>query len=1246
VNRLSQPPRTARIFDAGDRHVTGRESAKDSVESQRGSAQRTVLIVVAALALLVLGVAFFLRGGETKPPAAITNAGVGALASNATDLAANTADTPLATSDELAARHSGTVAGVRLSGPGKLDGRVLERATSNGIGGVRVDLLPVPPAGAAFLGRMLRMSGMGDEMSQRILPVAVALTSADGSFHFQGVRQGTYYLDARGEYHVPDSVVRARVLASGAGGPIDVFVNAGGRVVGRVLTPDGKPAIAAKLVLVPGPSNFLTTARSGDLRWLETLSAKDGTFQIGGVPPGSGFEITCSGAGFALSHALDIEVKAGQDTQVVVQTRIGGVVVGRVMSNVEGKDPVPLAEAHLGAVPRGLRNLRCVEDVLEATHCTTAADGSYVMRNVPPGEVDLIAIAWEHLPAVGARAALADGAQIQATDIVLSKGPMVKGRVVDTQGNPVPGVQTRWNLVNWKNFQFDFSFAPLMMAAVKGLDLPKTDADGRFFAGAIAGEPDYSIDFTKAGFVDQEFKWNPARDGAEITVVMRRGSAVEGVVMDAEKAEPVTSFTITGGDRVDTEPDAPGSKNPFSGGLLIEDKGGRFKLDSVKPGMASLTFSAPGFLTKTIENIEVKEGESTRGVIVNLTPGGIVRGRVLDAAGNGVAGAQVLATSGRGGAMDVEEERQRARERRNRRGNGPPRGMFGGGGMGGGSGADMLPPGMMAYAASMGLLGDKTVLTNKEGAFEITGVAPGTFKVLAFHRDHTSAASTDLTMPETGALEGVVVTLPKGGGVQGIVHDRRGAPVGDELVIAFSPAAFDPNSASASGGLYQGHSNKDGQYDIQHVAPGSYFLVATRGDEELNPMSFMGTMNFDLVTVPPDETVKFDLVDSSAGACKVFGVVTYKGEPVSRGNLSAISYDTDNLLGVEFKAAKMMDGGRYEFAGLAPGEYQLNLDGSGPQVRMTLDVPDQPELRVDLALPEGGLEGKVVDDATNQPISGCEVVIRSTEKMEGQGLLGSFLSREGRASRDTSDDKGLFSFERLAGGEYEVTVRGPKRGDTKGKYAPADAVRVKIDDNRTEHGFVVRLQSSLALKGQIVDARKQPIAGATVLVSLQKGGYDLLERAKSDAAGHFEVNGLSPGTYKATATIDGYADGTTNNIKIERNGKLVETEVVMQKGALVSVRIYQSNGAPASGARAELKALKGENTTDPANAGKALQGLFTGEGAADANGRIDLGRYLPGEYRLDAQRGFSKATNPKVVIPAGQDEVELRIDLP
>ena len=48
--------------------------------------------------------------------------------------------------------------GVRLSGPGRLSGRVLDRATGAGVEGTAVELLPLPPAGKEFFGRADRKS--------------------------------------------------------------------------------------------------------------------------------------------------------------------------------------------------------------------------------------------------------------------------------------------------------------------------------------------------------------------------------------------------------------------------------------------------------------------------------------------------------------------------------------------------------------------------------------------------------------------------------------------------------------------------------------------------------------------------------------------------------------------------------------------------------------------------------------------------------------------------------------------------------------------------------------------------------------------------------------------------------------------------------------------------------------------------------------------------------------------------------
>ncbi len=1194
---------------------------------------------------------WFLRGDGGAQPVAVSGSGARGPSDAGVELASSSQAGSSTELERDPARSGAFAVGVRLPGPAKLDGHVIDRATGAGVPNVRVELLPVPPAGAVFLGRMLRVTGMGEEMSHRVRPIATALTDSLGAFRFQGVRQGTWYVEARGDYCVPESVVRARVVASGAGGPLDVYVLPGGRVLGTVLLPDGKPARGAQVAFVSGPGNFFTTALSGDVRWIEVVTDENGRFTVAGVPPGSGYEVTATGAGFCISHALDVAVKAGADTNVVVQTRVGGTISGRVVSEVAEGEPVPLAGAHLGAVPRGLRNLRCVEEILEQTHAVTGADGTYVMRGVPPGEVDVLAIAWEHLPKVGARVAIADATPSEASEIRLAKGALVRGRVVDANGAPISGVTPKWNMVDWKNFQFDLSFAPLMLAAVKGLDLPKTDADGKFWAGPIAGKPDYSIDFTKPGLVDQEFKWNPERDGSEITVVMRRGSSVEGVVMDALRSEPVTSFTITGSDRVDMEGEAPGSKNPYTGGLLVEDQGGRFKLDAVVPGKATFTFSAPGYQSKTLGDIDVAEGQPTRGVIVKLTPGGTVRGKVVDAKGEPVPGAQVIAMDEGGGmgARDSRTERDRARERRRGGRNAGFNMLFGGDASATGN---VFPPGMMAYAAGLGLLGDRVKSTNQKGEFELTGLQ-GKFKIAAFHRDHTAAQSEEVSVDESTNVDGVVITLPQGGGVKGIVRDRLKNPVPGEIVVAVSPASMGSNTVSAGAGLYQAHSDASGAYLIEHMAPGSYFLVATRGDEDLNPMSFFGNWNFDLVTITAGEMLTQDVIDSSAAACKVYGIITYKGQPIERGNLSAVTFDTDNLLGVEWKAARMLGDGKFEFAGLAPGEYQLNLDNNGPQVRMPLEVLDVPEMRVELRLPESGLAGTVIDENTKAPIAGSQVQLRSTEKVQASGMLGALISSEGRAVNQRSDEDGKFEFERLSPGEYLLVARPPSTppksadGASETRYAASEPVRVRIEENRTERDVVVALQAGLTLEGTVVDAQKSPVSGATVYVRQQGGATNAVEQAITGKLGRFKTTGLSPGLYRVTVTAQGFADGTLSDVKLERGtSKPADVEIVVQKGVHVIVRVFAPGGAPASGARGDLFPLQGDRTNDPASAGKAIQNLFSGEGASDESGRIDMGRYMPGEYRLEVQRGFSKAADPRVVLKAGEDEVELRIDLP
>ena len=1188
-----------------------------------GSASRNVLLLVLVAGAILVALALLLKDA--------TPASSGGAAPGAADRAEPSSEVALSQGPE-APRSSlegnaprsgaGDGLGVRLAGEGKLEGRVIDRASGAGVAGVRVDLMPLPPAATTLVERILRLVNFGPEIPGRVRPVAAVLTAEGGTFAFAGVRPGSWFLEARGPFHAPDSAVRARVAPSGSGGPLEVPVRRGGRVVGRVIAPDGKAASSSRVFLMGGPGRFLEDVASGDLRLFESECDGEGAFAFDGVPAGAGYDLSASDDRFAVSHLLDVTVLAGQETSVELEARAGGTIVGRVLGSRGTEAAEPVAGAHVAAVPRGLRDLLLVGEILAATHCVTAADGTFTMRHVPPGEVDLAAVAPGHLPGLGGRAAVADLATVTAEDIVLTPGTMVRGRTVDSAGQPIAGVLVRWQPLEGVGGLDDFNFAQFLTQAIPGFVFPTTDADGRFEAGPMAGSPPYSLDFIKVGWKEEHEEVDEERTKTEITVVLHRGGSVEGIVVDAGTSEPVKSFTVTTSGVIDTQAGVPGRWNPFTGGQLFEDEAGRFRLESVEAGKARLFVDSPGYAEGRIE-VDVVEGQTTRDVKIELHPGGVVRGIVVDEEERPVPGAHVVSVAektDRSGGMDGPGEVMRE--------------------------IDSMPSALMGYAAGLGLLAHREAVSGADGRFELEGVETGEFHLRAFHREHAWGVSPKLTMTPGGTIEGARVEMHVGGGVEGTVTDRYGRPVASDVVVALAPMAFGGMGNDRSmGALYQGFTDAKGAYRITHMAAGSYFLVVTRGDEALNPMSFLGRLNFDMVTVPEGQVVKYDLVDTTSGGCRVSGLVLDGGRPVTEGMLQAMGFEGGGALGIDMKMARLSSDGHYEFPGLAPGRWQLSLqDVEGPDVRMVLEVPDQPEYRVDLTLPEGGLEGSVIDDSTNEPVADAFVTVRALGAPKVKGLLSLAMRGETGTSRTQSSDTGLFRFSRLCEAEYEVSVRPPSNKDSGKKWAPPEPLVVRVREGRIERGCVLRLSPPLTLTGAVKGSSGEPLEGARVLLRRQDRAEARPERVRTDANGRFEIGGLAPGVYLASASAKDHAGSTVRDIQVE--GKDSQVEIRLQPGVVVTVRVYGSDGQPVTGARATLLRSDSENAMDAADADRVLEGLFKGEGASDVEGRIEMGRFLPGEYRLEVQRGAATATRPKVRIDSDRDEVELRADLP
>jgi hypothetical protein len=1189
-----------------------------SPSSSRRSPLRLRLVALAALGLgLLLWLAAPWRAGP-----AVQGRGATAAAAAIPSAELRTPSAAAVTANALApstprAAVGGPGPGVRLAGRGRLEGRAVELVGGAPVADAEVRLLSLPPALSTLAQRALDLAAFDPTFRSRVLPIATARTDADGHFAFAAVREGRYFLEARGERHVPHAAEMVRVTASGQGGPVVVFLRQGGGVRGQVVDVAGNSVGRGTVALYQGTGGALEAARRGDAVFFERPVGSDGRFEFAGVPPGEGYELSVHGSGLVLSHAADLAVRAGAVTEARVVLREGGRVRGRVLAarGAEGSLE-PAGGALVAAVPRGLRDLGFVRAVVDRTLTHSAADGGFELRGVPPGEVDVVAwLAGLH-PGHRAGLSVAPGGLAEAGELELQDGPLLRGTVVDGSGAPLAGVRVRYELVDWRTLEFDFSLAPLLYQAVDERVFPVSDAAGRFTAGPFPGRAPHDLFLLGDGFALERRRYDPERDGAEVTFRLSRGGAVEGIVLDAETAAPVTSFGLSSSARIDLRAEEPSGLNPFAQVVEVEHPEGRFRLEPLRAGSLELSVTAPGYLPFRTAPIELEEGGEYRGLVVALERGLELGGRVVDGAGAPVPGARVVPLDGRGRPLGPTGAG---------RDDLPPTRLLG----------DLLQLAPLDLSVGLGLLGERGASTDAEGRFLLRGLPAGTLRLLATERGHAPTEGPTVELAAGAPAAPVEIVLRRGGSLVGRVLDRFGEPVAGALVFAATPPE---RNRGGRGGLYQGRSGADGRYAIEAMAPGSYVVSTTRADEAQNPLSFLGTLTFDLVTVPGEGQVELDLLDSSAAATRVFGTVRAGGVALGNGALFAADYQSDNLLGVDFKVARVGGAGEYQFPGLAPGDYRFTYQNGDGEVTLSAAVPDAPEFRLDLDLPAGRLGGRVLADDSGEPVRGAEVLLRRRgDDGGGSGLLGALLGRRAaeRSSRTAAD--GSFVFEAVEAGDYRLVVRGPRSGPERQAYASSPSTELSLGRAEERLDLEVRLVPSAHLAGRVLDPRGQGLAEARVWCVPRGSVGARVERATSGADGRFELGGLGAGEYELIADHAEYAEGRAL-VTVRSDAPPEEVELRLDAGTEVTVAVT-SGGRPAPGALVRLARAEQSAAEREVRAQADLEGVLDGRGVTDAAGRVALGRVAAGSYRLEVTRGSQRATEAVLELELGPPQV-------
>jgi RNA polymerase sigma factor (sigma-70 family) len=342
--------------------------------------------------------------------------------------------------------------------------------------------------------------------------------------------------------------------------------------------------------------------------------------------------------------------------------------------------------------------------------------------------------------------------------------------------------------------------------------------------------------------------------------------------------------------------------------------------------------------------------------------------------------------------------------------------------------------------------------------------------------------------------------------------------------------------------------------------------------------------------------------------------------------------------------------GRFELRGSwAQAFHALGVDLGGPRstlrVLETAFVPGEIVDLGDVRLPAtAALVGRVVDES-GQPVTGARVRaadvpdalletgltgVRTTDAfaldargeetvLELPAWLAPFDDRLPVATTRTRADGG-FALERVAAGHLSTVV--DAAGFAALTLAPANLVageRRDLGDATLRRGRTVR--------GRVVDARGEGVAGAEVLVGARaRAGIAALHRVgRSDARGAFEAAGVGDGIVVAAARAKAM-DRWTVAVSDDAARDL---EIVLRPGIDVSVDVSDDRGEPV---------LEPEFALGYAGA-EPLRPSSTVEATRDERvpGRHRLAGVAPGSYRLSVRaRGCAVAAT----------EIDVKSDAP
>lgn len=698
--------------------------------------------------------------------------------------------------------------------------------------------------------------------------------------------------------------------------------------------------------------------------------------------------------------------------------------------------------------------------------------------------------------------AIGQGTTTDVGRIALGEGFVVSGEVIDGQGRPVAGVVVDarpnpdlgeplpWSRTTDGDGRFAFDtlplgpitlrvadprFAPSVVEAISPEDRvvivvrPLEDLEGKVFATReVLDEAIVRIEGSSV-WPPLELPMGESRDGSFIFEELPDG--VYAIEVTAKGKASVPLENVTPDMRVDLAlidayevpvrvVDAEGEPVPaarvtlsYASVAMLKksaetDEQGAARVGPVVPGPYVVRADADGYLPSRVEEVLV-EGELAEPVQLVLQRAGALAGVVVDENGEPVPRAiveirtEVEFTAGEADARAALFARAAA-----------PR--AGAGSLGVTTGPVPDIPGLDEPDE----VGDRGLLTDENGRFEVEGLFPGAYSLVAYHGGHASSAPVDVQLRSGEARDGLVLTLREGQRLTGRVRDTRDFPVeGARVSVDRSSFVFTDRQGLFDAGHFRGtveitvraqglaplrtsvtlrnrpkdveltlldaDSSLEGRVRDGNDRPIDGVVVQLELDDRLSPMRFGETDSqgvFAFENLPAGgATLSLEHRDYSPleravrirGATGPIELVMNEGWVVE---LMAVDADTGEAIGnARVKSgiitARMGRDGTVMLDGLPDiATLTVSAPGYASERRTVSRGETDDELVVEL-VPGGSVEGTVVDDL-GQGLGGVVVEVRTRR---GRALIG----------QDRTSRTGAYRVDDVAAGDVVIIARVP-----------------------------------------------------------------------------------------------------------------------------------------------------------------------------------------------------------------------------